>query len=211
MFDSEIIRNAMGDLEEDTLREALEAVMAEGGENASAAMAAMQKGMELVGTRFEEGEYFVGDLIYAGEIMTDAVEIIKPALTAASGAGLGRMILCTVKNDLHDIGKNIVKAILEAGGFEVLDLGIDTPAEKIVSEAKARNVRIIALSGVLTLALDSMKKTVEAFEAAGMRQDVKIIIGGAPVSEAACAAVGADEWAYSPQKTLNVCKGWAAQ
>ena len=118
------------------------------------------------------------------------------------------MILCTVKDDLHDIGKNIVRSMLEAGGFEVLDLGIDTPVEKIVDTAKAENIKIVALSGVLTLAIDSMKATVAALRAAGL-DDVKVIIGGAPVSEAACQLTGADEWAHSPQKTVQVCRAWA--
>jgi methanogenic corrinoid protein MtbC1 len=100
--------------------------------------------------------------------------------------------------------------MLEAGGFEVLDLGIDVPAAKIVETAKAENIKIVALSGVLTLALDSMKNTVQAFKDAGM-EDVKIIIGGCPVTEEAARAMGADEWAYSPQKTVKVCSAWAAQ
>ena len=160
-------------------------------------------------TRFEEGEYFVGDLIYAGELMTDAVGILKDALVSGDGTGTKtKMILCTVKDDLHDIGKNIVRSMLEAGGFDVLDLGIDVPAADIVKAAKENNIKIVALSGVLTLAVDSMKATVEAFKAEGMN-DVKIIIGGAPVSESACKLTGADEWAHSPQKTVAVCKAWA--
>ena len=159
---------------------------------------------------FEEGEYFVGDLIFAGEIMVEAMDILKPALAGSGSAKVGKMILCTVKDDLHDIGKNIVKAMLEAGGFEVLDLGIDVSPEKVVETAKKENIKIIGLSGVLTLALDSMKDTINAFKEAGMRDDVKIIIGGNPVSEDACKAIGADEWAYSPQKTVKVCTEWAA-
>ena len=120
------------------------------------------------------------------------------------------MILCTVKDDLHDIGKNIVRSMLEASGFDVLDLGIDVPPEKIVETAKRENIKIVALSGVLTLALDSMKTTVEAIKAAGLT-DVKIIIGGCPVTEDACRAIGADEWAYSPQKTVATCKKWAQE
>ena len=178
-------------------------------EAANAAMEACQKGMDTVGKLFEEGEYFVGDLIYAGELMTDAVEVLKPFLAGSeSGGSKTRMILCTVKDDLHDIGKNIVRSMLEANGFEVLDLGIDVPAAAIVEKAKAENLKIVALSGVLTLALDSMKATVEAFKAAGL-EDVKIIIGGAPVSAEACKNVGADEWAHSPQKTVATCKAWA--
>ena len=211
MFDFEEIKKAMGELEEDTLRQALEEVIASGGGDAPRALEAMQQGMDTVGNLYEEGEYFVGDLIYAGEIMTDAMAILRPALTAESGGSLGKMIICTVRDDMHDIGKNIVRTLLEAGGFEVIDLGIDTPAEKVVEAAQKNDVKIIALSGVLTLSLDAMKDTVDAFRAAGLRDDVKIIIGGAPVSEAACARIGADEWAHSPQKTLRVCKEWSEQ
>ena len=207
-MDFEAVKNAMADLEEDALLEVINNVMADGGKDVQQAVAAMQDGMQEVGARFESGEYFVADLIYAGEIMTGAMEILKPALAGESGDKAGRMILCTVKDDLHDIGKNIVRAMLEAAGFEVLDLGIDCPAETIVETAKKENIKIVALSGVLTLALDSMKGVVDAFKAAGLRGDVKIIIGGAPVSEEACANCGADAWAHSPQKTVEVCKSW---
>ena len=194
MIDYEELAEAMGDLDEDTVKELLETVMADGGSGAQQAMDACQKGMDIVGSRFESGEYFVGDLIYAGELMTDAVSILKDALVTG--------------DDLHDIGKNIVRSMLEAAGFEVLDLGIDVPASEIVKAAKENSIKIVALSGVLTLAIDSMKATVEAFKADGM-DDVKIIIGGAPVSEEAMKITGADEWAHSPQKTVQVCKDWA--
>ena len=207
-MDFERLAEAMGELEEDVVMEMVEEA-AKDEATATAAMEAMQKGMDTVGARFEEGEYFVGDLIYAGEVMTDAMNILKGAIAKQGEAKLGKMILCTVKDDLHDIGKNIVRAILEAGGFEVLDLGIDVAPETIVETAKKENIKIIALSGVLTLALDSMKATTKAFEAAGMRDQVKIIVGGAPVSETSYVATGADEWAFSPQKTLAVCKAWA--
>ncbi|MDO4815775.1 MAG: cobalamin-dependent protein [Bacillota bacterium] len=208
MMNFEDIKNAMQDLDEDALLELMQEVV-DSGADAMEAVKACQEGMEGVGKLFEEGEYFVGDLIYAGEILTGAIEIIKPALSEGEGGNLGRIILCTVKDDLHDIGKNIVKSLLEAGGFEVLDLGIDTPAEKIVETAKTENIKIIALSGVLTLALDSMKATVQAFTDAGMRDDVKIIVGGAPVNEVSARNIGADAWTSSPQKTVSICRGWA--
>ena len=208
MIDFESLAAAMGELDEDTVKELLEEVMADGGQDANKAMEACQKGMDTVGKLFEEGEYFVGDLIYAGELMTQAVEILKNALASGdAGEVKTRMILCTVKDDLHDIGKNIVRSMLEANGFDVLDLGIDCPAEKVVETAKAEGIKIVALSGVLTLALDSMKATVEAIRSAGL--DCKVIIGGAPVSAEACRNIGADEWAHSPQKTVSVCKEWA--
>lgn len=210
MTDFEKLKEAMGELDEDTVKELLEQVMADGGEDAPEALEACQKGMDIVGKYFEEGEYFVADLIYAGELMTDAVNILKSALISGEGGALKeKLILCTVKDDLHDIGKNIVRSMLEAAGFDVLDLGIDVPASKIVDTAKEQNVKIIALSGVLTLALDSMKATVDAFVAAGMRDKVKILIGGAPVNADAMKLVGADEWAHSPQKTVNTCQLWA--
>ena len=206
MIDFEALAVAMGELDEDTVKELLEAV--DTADGAAKAMEACQKGMDTVGKLFEEGEYFVGDLIYAGELMTDAVEVLKPFLAAGGTEGSKtKMILCTVKDDLHDIGKNIVRSMLEANGFDVLDLGIDCPAEKIVETAKAQGIKIVALSGVLTLALDSMKRTVDAIRAAGL--DCKVIIGGAPVSAEACRSIGADEWAHSPQKTVNTCKAWA--
>ena len=208
MIDFEALAAAMGELDEDTVKEILEAVDSEA--EAGQAMEACQKGMDTVGKLFEEGEYFVGDLIYAGELMTDAVDVLKPFLAGAESTGSKtKMVLCTVKDDLHDIGKNIVRSMLEANGFEVLDLGIDCPAEKVVATAKAEDIKIVALSGVLTLALDSMKATVEAIRAAGL--DCKVIIGGAPVSAEACKNIGADEWAHSPQKTVATCKAWAAE
>ena len=206
MIDFENLAVAMGELDEDTVKEILEAI--DNTADAEKAMDACQKGMDTVGKLFEEGEYFVGDLIYAGELMTDAVEVLKPYLAGTETSGTKtRMILCTVKDDLHDIGKNIVRSMLEANGFDVLDLGIDCPAEKVVDTARAEGIRIVALSGVLTLALDSMKATVDAIRAAGL--DCKVIIGGAPVSADACRNIGADEWAHSPQKTVTTCKAWA--
>lgn len=213
MIDFEVLAEAMGDLDEDVMTEMLQKVMDEGGSQAQEAMAACQKGMDIVGSRFEEGEYFVGDLIYAGELMTTAVDILKDALVSGedSGEAKAKMILCTVKDDLHDIGKNIVRSMLEAAGFEVLDLGIDVPAEKIIETAKKEDIHIIGLSGVLTLAIDSMKNTVDAFAAAGMRDQVKIVIGGAPVNAEVCEQTGADAWASSPQMTIDYCKAWAAE
>ena len=206
MIDFENLAIAMGELDEDTCKELLEAVASP--QEAEKAMEACQKGMDTVGKLFEEGEYFVGDLIYAGELMTDAVEMLKPYLAGGESSGAKtKMILCTVKDDLHDIGKNIVRSMLEANGFEVLDLGIDCPASRVVETARAEGIKIVALSGVLTLALDSMKATVEAIRAAGLA--CKVIIGGAPVSAEACKHIGADEWAHSPKKTVDTCKAWA--
>ena len=205
----EEMKTAMEELDEDALIAAAEEIMAAGGADAQACMQACQDGMKEVGDRFEDGEYFVGDLVFAGELMGQVMEIIRPALSGEGASAIGKMILCTVKNDLHDIGKNIVRAMLDAGGLEVMDLGIDVAPETIVQTAKDNDIKIIALSGVLTLAIDSMKDTVEAFKAAGMRDDVHIIVGGNPVTAEGCAHIGADAWAILPQETVRICTEWA--
>jgi len=208
-MDYEKLEQAMVSLDEPTVLEMMNAVA--GGEgDATLALEACTRGLETVGRLFEEGEYFIPDLIFCGEVMTEATEIVKPLLSSGNDKSLGKMILCTVKDDLHDIGKNIVKALMEAVGFDVIDLGIDVAPETIVQTAKEQGVKIIGLSGVLSLAIGSMRETVLAFEAAGMRDQVKIIIGGNPVTEATCELVGADEWALSPHKGVQVCKAWAA-
>ena len=183
MSDMTKLKEAMGDLDEDVVVEIIDQVLADGGADAQAAVDACSEGMNIVGDRFGAGDENTGKS--------------------------EKILLATVKDDLHDIGKNIVKAFFEAAGFEVVDLGIDVPPEKIVNTAKEQGIKIIALTGVLTLALDSMKATVDAFIAAGMRDDVKILIGGNPVSAEACESMKADAWAHSPADSVNICRNWA--
>ncbi len=208
-MDFEKLAEAMGDLEEGIVLDMMKEVMAEGGSQVSQAMKACQDGMNVVGKRFEEQEYFVSDLIFAGELMSEAMEIIRPALMKNSEGDYGKMILCTVEGDLHDIGKNIVKSMLEASGFTIIDLGIDVKPDTILNTAKEQGIKIVALSGVLTLAINAMKKTVDAFKASDMAGDVKIIIGGAPVTADVAAIVGSDAWAINPNDTIKTCKAWA--
>ena len=191
MVSMEALAEAMGELEEDTVVELLEQVMEEGGKQAQEAMDACQKGMDIVGSYFEEGEYFVSDLIFAGDLMSQAVGILKDALISGDGkeGPQTSLILCTVQNDLHDIGKNIVRSMLEAGGFHVIDLGIDVAPGTIVDKVKETDVKIVLLSGVLTLAINSMKATVEALKEAGLRDYCHVLIGGAPVSAEYCEVV----------------------
>lgn len=211
MLDYEALKEAMGELEEDQVLEIMKQVMDEGGAEAGEAMKACQEGMNIVGDRFATQEYFVSDLIFSGELMNEAMDIIRPALLKSTGERMGKMILCTVEGDLHDIGKNIVKAMLEASGFEVIDLGIDVKPSQIVETAKREGITIIGLSGVLTLAIDAMKATVEALKEAGMRDSVKIIIGGAPINKDVCQVVGADAWAVNPADTIKMCREWAGK
>jgi len=209
MFDYSKLKAAMGELDDEIVIEMINEVVDSGGGDAAQAMTACQDGMELVGNLFEKGEYFVGDLIFAGELMSQAMELLHSSLASDSFENLGKMILCTVQGDIHDIGKNIVKAIMGANGFEVIDLGVDVSPAKIVDATRENSIKIIGLSGILTLAVDSMKATVDALREAGIRDDVRIIIGGNPITEEVCRLVGADAWSVNPQEGVEICRGWA--
>lgn len=198
----------LGDLDEEAVLEAIDGVVAANGDGL-AAVAELQKGMDKVGELFENGEYFVGDLIFAGEILTEAIGKLKPILSAGTGDKMGAIVLGTVHGDLHDIGKNIFKNMVEIAGFEVYDLGIDQSPEAFVEKIKEVKPIIVGMSGVLTLALDSMKDTVDAIKAAGLRDSVKIIIGGNPVTKEACEQIGADAFTTNAAEGVKICKAWA--
>jgi methylmalonyl-CoA mutase cobalamin-binding domain/chain len=205
--DYEKLEQAMVELDEQAVLDMMTAV-AGGTGDAALAMEACQRGMESVGRLFEDGEYFIADLIFAGEVMAAAIEQIKPLLSGGGGEDLGTLVLCTVKDDLHDIGKNIVKTMMEAAGFNVIDLGINVEPSAVVQAVKDSGAKVVGLSGVLSLAIESMKETVDSFKEAGIRDDVKIIIGGNPVTEATCRLVGADDWTHSPHRGVQICKAW---
>jgi len=208
-MDYEKLEQAMVDLDEQAVLAMMQAV-AGGDGDASAALEACQRGMEKVGALFEEGEYFIADLIFCGEVMDSAIAIVSPLLSGGGGEGLGRLVIATVRDDLHDIGKNIVKTMLEASGFEVIDLGVNVAPEAVVQCVRDSGAKIVALSGLLSLAIEAMKDTVDCFVEASLRDDVRIIIGGNPVSETTCQLVGADAWTKSPHVGVQVCKAWAA-
>jgi methanogenic corrinoid protein MtbC1 len=164
--------------------------------------------MAVVGDLFESGDYFVGDLIFAGALLTEAINTLKPALGSGGSSVAGTILIGTVHGDLHDIGKNIFKSMSEAAGFEVVDLGIDVEISEFVEKAKAINPQVIGMSGVLTLAIDSMKETAEALKAAGV--PAKIIIGGNPVTKEVCDSVGADAYTTNAAEGVKICQGWVA-
>lgn len=203
------LKTAMGNLEEDEVARLLDGIV-KSGSGVDGALAACQSGMNIVGEKYASGEYFVADLIYAGELMAGAVAVLKPLIKSDSSAAGGKMVLCTVKGDIHDIGKNIVKALVEAAGIQVIDLGIDAQPQAIVEAIAKHDARILGLSGVLTLAIDSMKDTVDALKAAGFRDKVKVIIGGAPVTADYCKLIGADAWTLSAAEAVSICRNWLA-
>jgi trimethylamine corrinoid protein len=165
--------------------------------------------MEVVGKRFETGEYFIPDLIMAGEILKEISEMVKPLLdTSGTGAKRGKVLIGTVAGDIHDIGKDIVTFMLDVSGFDVLDIGIDVPVRTFVEKIKEFGPQVVGLSGFLTLAFDSMKKTVEAIEAEGLRDSVKIMIGGGQIDETVRRYVGADAYGKDAVAGVQLCRQW---
>lgn len=169
-----------------------------------------RKAMEIVGKRFADGEYFIPELVYSGEILKEISEMVKPKLTqTAELKRLGRIVFGTVAGDIHDIGKNIVTFMLDVSGFEVYDLGIDVPVQKFVEKIEETKAEIVGLSGFLTLAFDSMKQTVEAIKAAGLRDRVKIMIGGGQIDEQIKKYTGADACGTNAMAAVSLAKEWA--
>jgi len=168
-----------------------------------------REAMELVGKRYEEGEYFLPELMLAGEMLSTIGEMAKPLIKQDPSAKVGeKVIIGTVHGDLHDIGKNIVTFMLEINGFQVIDLGIDVPPETFIDSIKTHRPKVVGLSGFLTLAFDSMKTTVETIKAAGLRDNLKIMIGGGQVDDAVKNYTGADAFGLNAMEAVSLCKKW---
>ena len=168
-----------------------------------------RKGMEIVGNRFADSEYFIPDLVYSGEILKVVSELVKPRLTKeADSKKLGKIVFGTVAGDIHDIGKDIVVFMLDVNGFEVIDLGVDVPVQKFVDKIKETGAPVVGLSGFLTLAFDSMKETIETVKSAGLRDKVKIMIGGGQMSEEIKKYTGADAYGKDAMAAVTLAQGW---
>ena len=185
--------------------------MIEGGTSPLEILDSCKAGMAIVGDRFEKGEYFVPELILAGEMLKQISEIVKPHLTAGGDAPkLGRVLLGTVTGDIHDIGKDIVHFMLEVNGFEVHDLGVDVPVDTFVQAVREDRPDVVALSGFLTLSYDAMRDTVTALQTAGLRDGVKIMIGGGTVDDQVRVFAGADAFGLNAMDAVNMAKSWTA-
>jgi methanogenic corrinoid protein MtbC1 len=167
--------------------------------------------MDIVGKRFEKGEYFLPELVLAGEMLENIGAIAKPLIKQAPGEEpkkLAKVLIGTVHGDLHDIGKNIVTFMLDINGFEVKDIGIDVPVKTFIDEISRFQPDVVGLSGFLTLAFDSMKETIEAIQDAGLRDKLKIMIGGGQVDETVCNYTGADAFGTNAMDAVSLCKNW---
>lgn len=192
--------------EKDALRLTEEALAR--GESPQSVLAACQEAMRVVGERYQDGRYFLPELIMSGEMLKKIAVLVKSefAAHAPSGEKLGRVVLGTVRGDIHDIGKDIVGFLLDVNGFEVTDLGINVPEEKFVEAVRERRPQVLALSGFLSVAFDTMKSTVEALQAAGLREDLKIIIGGGQMDELVRSFTGADAYGDNAMAAVAFAK-----
>ncbi|MHA1642038.1 MAG: cobalamin B12-binding domain-containing protein [Promethearchaeota archaeon] len=170
----------------------------------------VKEAMKQIGEKFQNKEYFLPDLILSGEILRQILEILEPKLkeVQASEKKKGKVLLGTVAGDIHDIGKDVVKFMLDANGFEVLDLGVDVPANQFVEKVKEFKPQILALSGFLTLSFDSMKETIEKLKDAGLRESLKIMIGGGTVDDSIVEYVDADAYGESAVDAVNLANKW---
>jgi 5-methyltetrahydrofolate--homocysteine methyltransferase len=166
--------------------------------------------MAEVGQRFEAGDFFVPEMLIAARAMQSGMALLKPHLALADIKIAGKVVIGTVKGDLHDIGKNLVAMMLEGAGFEIRDLGTDVTPEKFVGEAQGSGAQIVAMSALLTTTMPNMKTTVEALKAAGIRDTVKVLIGGAPVTDAYAQQIGADGYAADASRAVAVAKSLVA-
>lgn len=165
--------------------------------------------MDEVGKRFECNEYFVPELLIAARAMKTALTILTPKLAAAGAEAAGRVVIGTVQGDLHDIGKNLVASMLEGGGFQVVDLGVDVPANRFVEAAQEKDGTIVALSALLTTTMTQMKAVIEALEAAGLRAGTKVMIGGAPITQQYADEIGADGYSDNASAAVALARDLA--
>ncbi len=201
----------LADMEEDEALEIAKRMLLEEAADPVRVLELCRAAMDIVGKRFEEGEYFLPELVLAGEMLDTIGAIAKPLIKQGEGGPakkLGKVLIGTVHGDLHDIGKNIVTFMLDINGFEVKDIGVDVPVATFIDEIRAYGPDVVGLSGFLTLAFDSMRETIAAFEAAGMRSDFKVMIGGGQIDETVRGYTGADAFGVNAVEAVALCKTW---
>lgn len=187
-------------------KQVTEAALAAGVDPQELVVERMIPAMDEVGRRFECNEFFVPELLIAARAMKAALELLRPLLSERGVKPVGRVVIGTVKGDLHDIGKGLVASMLEGGGFEVVDLGVDVPAEKFVATAQERKADIIALSALLTTTMTAMKGVIEAVQKSELRGQCKVIVGGAPVTQDYADRIGADGYSSNASGAVALAR-----
>jgi len=204
------VRRAVEELNLDDICALVVACLEQGFDAEAIFQEGISAGLETVGRKFEEGEYFLADLIMAGEVVKEAMPLLKERMNQGDGKGKGKVILATVSGDIHEIGKNIVGMILSANGYDVIDLGVDVPTRKIIETVKETGARFIGLSALLTTMVGSIRDVVESSRTAGLRDKVKIVIGGACTSEDLCREMGADDYGETAIDALRIFNKYVA-
>jgi methanogenic corrinoid protein MtbC1 len=207
----QMLVDMLASMEEDEAMTIATRMLLEEGKDPIRVLELCRMAMDVVGKRFEEGEYFLPELVLAGEMLEQISKVAKPLIDQQDGPKarkLGKVLIGTVHGDLHDIGKNIVTFMLDINGFEVKDIGIDVPVKTFIAEIEAFQPDVVGLSGFLTLAFDSMKETIAAFEAEGVRGRFKVMIGGGQIDETVRAYTGADAFGVNAVEAVNLCKKW---
>ena len=198
----------LSDLKEQEALEYVEKALGKG-TDPMALLEETKEGMNIVGEKFSSGEYFIPDLVFSGEILKGIVKILEPHLKKGEEAERrGKVVIGTVAGDIHDIGKDLVVFMLDVNGFDVIDLGIDVPIQKFVDSIKESGSTIVGLSGFLTLAYQSMKDTVDAIKGAGLRDKVKIMIGGGQIDEKVRGFTGADAYGKDAMAAVKLANEW---
>jgi methanogenic corrinoid protein MtbC1 len=199
---------ALAELQEkDALRIAQQRL--DSGEDPMKILSDAREAVTIVGQRYHDGIYFMPDLVYSGEILTGIVTMVKPKLAGpAETKHLGKVVIGTVKGDIHDIGKNIVTFMLDVNGFDVYDLGVDVPAEKFIDKIREVKPGVVGLSGFLTLSFDSMKATIQSLTDNGLRDEVKIMIGGGTLDDSVRTYVGADAFGRFAGDAVSLARKW---
>jgi 5-methyltetrahydrofolate--homocysteine methyltransferase len=200
---------AIADMKEEEARRLAHALL-DAGEDPQAVLDAGTEAMRIIGRRYDEGEYFLPELMIGGEVMKEIGELVKPRLRAAATPKpvLGRVLIGTVAGDIHDIGKNVVSFMLEVNDFEVHDIGVDASEAKFVEQILAVRPDVVGMSGFLTMAFEQMKRTVQAIREAGMRDRLKIMIGGTIMDEKAAEYIGADAYGADAMAAVELSKCW---
>jgi 5-methyltetrahydrofolate--homocysteine methyltransferase len=206
MIELKLLHDAVLNGDAKTAKSVTEQALAAGTEPLHLVQEFMMPAMAEVGRRFECNEYFVPELLLSARAMKAALELIRPLLVASGTEPVGRVALGTVRGDLHDIGKNLVGAMLEGGGYEVIDLGVNVTPEQFVAAVKDKNANIVAMSALLTTTMPAMRTTIEALQQAGVRQQVKVLVGGAPISQKYAEEIGADGYSESAAGAVAAAK-----
>jgi len=204
----EDVKGTIVNLDIEGVKEASEKALEAGVPVYRIVMEGMAKGMEIVGRKYEDGEYFLAELIMAGETMKEGMAVVEPHLKAGDLTAAGKCVIGTVRGDLHDIGKNVTITLLKAANFDVIDLGVDVPTEQFVKAVKEHGADIVAMSALLTTTMVEMGNVIRGLEEAGLRDKVKVIIGGAPITSEYAKEIGADAAAVDSVKGVRICSKW---